>query len=70
MCWHFTRNDIIFQLIGFGMSVLQNVDPNPENFVCTGIMHTKNAQIGCLMRLEPNKQAQVRTAGVCLISIM
>ncbi|KAK2185380.1 hypothetical protein NP493_239g10012 [Ridgeia piscesae] len=47
------------KLIGFGLSVLQNVDPNPENFVCAGIMHTKMAQVGCLMRLEPNKQAQM-----------
>ena len=36
-----------------------NVDPNPENYVAAGIVHTKSAQIGSLLRLEPNKQAQV-----------
>lgn len=41
------------------MSVLEGVDPNPENFVSAGVIYTRNAQIGCLLRLEPNKQAQV-----------
>lgn len=48
------------KLIGFGMALMDNIDPNPENFVCAGIIHTRTAQIGCLLRLEPNKQAQVR----------
>ena len=50
--------------MGFGPSLLENVDPNPENFVCVGIIHTKAMQIGCLMRIEPNRQAQV-----CLICV-
>ena len=49
-----------FQLLGFGSSLLDGIDPNPENFVMAGIVHTREAQIGCLLRLEPNKQAQVK----------
>ncbi|KAI5703090.1 hypothetical protein M8J76_015754 [Diaphorina citri] len=47
------------KLIGFGMALMDNIDPNPENFVCAGIIHTRSQQIGCLLRLEPNKQAQM-----------
>ncbi|XP_059481264.1 AP-2 complex subunit alpha isoform X2 [Neocloeon triangulifer] len=47
------------KLIGFGMQLLDGIDPNPENFVCAGIIHTSMQQIGCLLRLEPNKQAQM-----------
>ena len=42
------------------MAVLEGVDPNPDNFVCAGIIKTKTVQVGCLLRLEPNKQAQVK----------
>lgn len=48
------------QIIGFGSALLEEVDPNPANFVGAGIIHTKTSQIGCLLRLEPNLQAQVR----------
>lgn len=47
------------KIIGFGMQLLEGVDPNPENFVGAGIIHTTKMQIGCLLRLEPNRQAQV-----------
>ncbi|KAF6203805.1 hypothetical protein GE061_002140 [Apolygus lucorum] len=47
------------KLMGFGMALLDNIDPNPDNFVCAGIVHTSTAQIGCLLRLEPNKPAQM-----------
>lgn len=47
------------KLSGFGMQLLDNIDPNPENYVCAGIVHTGIQQIGCLLRLEPNKQAQM-----------
>ena len=36
------------------------IDPNPDNFVCAGIIHTRAVQIGVLLRLEPNKQAEVQ----------
>ena len=51
------------QIIGFGSALLEEVDPNPANFVGAGIIHTKTTQIGCLLRLEPNLQAQVRPSG-------
>lgn len=47
------------KLLGFGMQLLDNIDPNPDNFVCAGIVHTRMQQVGCLMRLEPNKNAQL-----------
>ncbi|XP_041093672.1 AP-2 complex subunit alpha-1 isoform X2 [Polyodon spathula] len=47
------------KLLGLGTALLENVDPNPENFVCAGVIQTKSAQVGCLLRLEPNAQAQM-----------
>ena len=47
------------KLIGYGFSILEDIDPNPDNYVCAGIIHTKTIQIGCLLRLEPNKSANV-----------
>jgi len=47
------------RLAGFGMQLLEGVDPNPENYVCAGIVHGRGAQIGSLLRLEPNKQASM-----------
>ncbi|XP_075234672.1 adaptor protein complex 2, subunit alpha [Lycorma delicatula] len=47
------------KVLGFGMQLLDGIDPNPENFVCAGIVHTRTQQIGCLLRLEPNRQAQM-----------
>ncbi|XP_066999105.2 AP-2 complex subunit alpha [Anabrus simplex] len=47
------------KLLGFGMQLLDGIDPNPDNFVCAGIIHTRTQQVGCLLRLEPNKQAQM-----------
>jgi len=47
------------KLIGYGFQLLENIDPNPDNYVCAGIIHTRQLQIGCLLRLEPNKQANM-----------
>ncbi|KAK8744215.1 hypothetical protein OTU49_001059 [Cherax quadricarinatus] len=47
------------KLLGFGMQLLEGIDPNPENFVCAAIIHTRTQQIGCLLRLEPNRQAEM-----------
>jgi AP-2 complex subunit alpha len=47
------------KLMGLGSKLLENVDPNPENFVCAGIIHTQTLQIGTLIRLEPNRQAKM-----------
>ena len=57
-----------YQLIGFGIGLLEGVDPNPDNFVCAGIVHSKNAQIGVLLRLEPNKAALV-SSKICYIDL-
>lgn len=47
------------KMAGFGMQLLDSIDPNPDNMVCAGIIHTQSHQVGCLLRLEPNKQANV-----------
>ncbi|KAG7153994.1 AP-2 complex subunit alpha-like [Homarus americanus] len=47
------------KLLGFGMQLLEGIDPNPENYVCAAIIHTRTQQIGCLLRLEPNRQAEM-----------
>lgn len=63
--------NFLFQLLGFGLSILDGIDPNPDNFVSSGILHTRNQQIGCLVRLEPNRQAEVgaSSAHVVLFSV-
>ena len=53
------------KLIGYGFSILEDIDPNPDNYVCAGIIHTKTIQVGCLLRLEPNK-----SANVCIIILI
>lgn len=45
------------KLAGFGMQVLDNIDPNPNNYVCAGVIHGRGQQMGCLLRLEPNSEA-------------
>ena len=45
------------KLQGFGVGVLEAVDPNPENLCGAGVIHSKSQQMGCLLRLEPNRQA-------------
>ncbi|VEN64083.1 unnamed protein product [Callosobruchus maculatus] len=47
------------KIMGFGMQLLDGIDPNPDNFVCAGIIHMRSQQVGCLLRLEPNKNAQM-----------
>uniref|UniRef100_A0AAR2M6A7 AP-2 complex subunit alpha n=1 Tax=Pygocentrus nattereri TaxID=42514 RepID=A0AAR2M6A7_PYGNA len=47
------------KLLGLGTALLEKVDPNPDNFVCAGVIQTKAQQVGCLLRLEPNAQAQM-----------
>ncbi|CAJ1048577.1 AP-2 complex subunit alpha-2 isoform X2 [Xyrichtys novacula] len=47
------------KILGFGVALLDGVDPNPANFVGAGVIHTKSTQVGCLLRLEPNTQAEM-----------
>jgi hypothetical protein len=45
---------------GSSMNVLDGLDPNPNNIVAAGILHMSvEGKVGCLMRLEPNKDAKV-----------
>ncbi|CAG8441346.1 3127_t:CDS:2 [Ambispora gerdemannii] len=45
---------------GFRFGILEGVDPNPSNVVGASVLHTsKSGMIGCLMRLEPNVEAQM-----------
>ena len=50
------------QLKGLGMAVLPDIDPNPNNFVSAGIVSTTTVLVGCLLRLEPNKDIKVCVA--------
>jgi len=45
---------------GQKLSVLAEVDPNPNNFVGAGVLHTSSdGKVGCLLRLEPNREAKL-----------
>ena len=45
---------------GHRFSVLEDIDPNPVNVVAAGVFHTSaSGKVGCLLRLEPNKDAKV-----------
>ncbi|KAK0556402.1 hypothetical protein OC846_001227 [Tilletia horrida] len=45
---------------GARMQILQGVDPNPVNVVAAGVLHMSNGgKVGCLLRLEPNKEAKM-----------
>ena len=46
---------------GQKLSVLSDVDPNLNNLVSAGVLHTSvEGKVGCLLRLEPNREAKVR----------
>ncbi|CAD5216885.1 unnamed protein product [Bursaphelenchus okinawaensis] len=47
------------KLENFGAKILDNVDPNPDNFVIAGIVETRTVNAGTLIRLEPNKTAKM-----------
>ena len=53
----------LLQLKGYGVSVVSGVDPNVDNFISAGIVNTRTTLIGCLMRLEPNKETKVTLWG-------
>jgi AP-2 complex subunit alpha len=45
---------------GLGLTVLEGIDPNPDNFILAGIFESKNiGKVGCLVRVECNKELQV-----------
>jgi AP-2 complex subunit alpha len=46
---------------GQKLSILHDVDPNLNNLVGAGVLHTSvDGKVGCLLRLEPNRDAKVR----------
>ena len=53
----FARNKKVVK--GLKMGLLEGIDPNPNNLVAAGVLHTQMGKIGCLMRLEPNAEAKV-----------
>jgi len=53
-----SRNAKVIQ--GARLQLLEGVDPKPVNIVAAGVLHTTSAgKVGCLLRLEPNKEAKV-----------
>ena len=61
-------NGVKQKLLGFGFSIMEGVDPNPDNYVCASILYSRSQQVGCLCRLEPNAQASVRLYVLMIIS--
>ena len=59
LCNHLSDIQYDILLSGFGLGDLTGIDPNPDNSVAVGIVKTKSSHFGCLLRLEPNKQANV-----------
>jgi len=53
------REFVATKLKGYGVSVITGVDPNVDNFVSAGIINTRSTLIGCLLRLEPNKETKM-----------
>ncbi|KAJ3335275.1 hypothetical protein HDU91_002258, partial [Kappamyces sp. JEL0680] len=60
-------------LTGLGMTNLEGIDPNPDNFVLAGIFSARNiGKVGCLARIECNKEIQVSLAAshqACRITV-
>ncbi|KAG5634776.1 hypothetical protein H0H81_000811, partial [Sphagnurus paluster] len=47
---------------GHRLNLLDDIDPNPNNLVAAGVLHMSvEGKVGCLLRLEPNREAKVRT---------
>ncbi|KAI9512584.1 Adaptor protein complex AP-2 alpha subunit [Russula earlei] len=45
---------------GHKLSILPDVDPNPDNFVGAGVLHMSgDGKVGCLLRVEPNRDAKL-----------
>ncbi|KAJ7103531.1 adaptin N terminal region-domain-containing protein [Mycena belliarum] len=45
---------------GNRLNVLDEIDPNPNNIVAAGVLHMSvEGKVGCLLRLEPNREAKL-----------
>ena len=56
---------------GHRLNVLDGIDPNPNNLVAAGVLHMAvEGKVGCLLRLEPNREAKVWRAHWKVYSIL
>ncbi|KAJ3975344.1 adaptin N terminal region-domain-containing protein [Lentinula raphanica] len=47
-------------IAGHRFNLLEDIEPNPNNLVGAGVLHTSvEGKVGCLLRLEPNKEAKL-----------
>lgn len=47
-------------ITGNHLEILEDIDPNPNNLIGVGVLHTSvDGNVGCLLRLEPNREAKV-----------
>ncbi|KZP31348.1 Adaptor protein complex AP-2 alpha subunit [Athelia psychrophila] len=47
-------------VLGHNLNVLDGIDPNPSNLVAAGVLHMSlDGKVGCLLRVEPNKEAKL-----------
>ncbi|KAJ7630938.1 adaptin N terminal region-domain-containing protein [Roridomyces roridus] len=45
---------------GHRLNILEDIDPNPSNIVAAAVLHTSaEGKVGCLLRLEPNREAKL-----------
>jgi len=45
---------------GQKLNILDDIDPNPSNLVAAGVLHMSvEGKVGCLLRLEPNREAKL-----------
>ncbi|PFH54477.1 hypothetical protein AMATHDRAFT_72274 [Amanita thiersii Skay4041] len=45
---------------GQRLNLLNDIDPNPNNLVGAGVLHTSiDGKVGCLLRFEPNREAKL-----------
>lgn len=55
-------------ITGNHLEILQDIDPNSNNLVGAGVLHTSvEGKVGCLLRLEPNREAKVCSPTACTI---
>ncbi len=54
---------------GHHLNVLDDIDPNQNNIVAAGVLHTSvDGKVGCLLRLEPNQEAKVSSPVTSVLS--
>lgn len=53
---------------GHNLNILDGIDPNPNNLVAAGVLHMSvEGKVGCLLRVEPNRDAKVRIVYIRLL---